>query len=189
MNVLDIVDRSNFPLTHPLYDQPVAKDFLYKSEIGAQIIVRAVCLKAKCYFLQLREEGEEQSSFRPRCKSTAKGVVRSARDGLTLDHYHDCIVNVKQHVVNQTHMRTHQQQVWVYRVRKVGLSSFDDKRFIYPCGIHTAPFGAECLKTETQRQGPCPFCRPLYGVAAAPQSSSSNENILHSVTTRRRRRR
>jgi len=95
-----------------------------KDETNAKDAYEFVGLRSKMYSLALSSDGLER-------KSTAKGIPKSfVKHSLPHQAYVDCM---QKEVVTQAHYKLLQSQGHVIRTRdvgKIGLSPYDDKRYI-----------------------------------------------------------
>ena len=126
-------DFSNYDKNHFLYDSTNAKKpGLFKDETGGIPIAQFVGLRSKMY--SLKYSNEEQKK--------AKGIVKSVvKKELKHSNYVDCILEQKKIMCQQNLIRSKKHNLHVVNVNKVGLSAFDDKRFVLNNGIDTLAFG------------------------------------------------
>ena len=80
----------------------------------------------------------------------AKGVKKSvAKTDLSHSDYQDVVsqrVNTKD--ISQRGFRTFKHEIYTIEMKKVGLSAFDDKRFVLDGGIQTLAWGHKDIKQE-----------------------------------------
>ena len=73
---------------------------------------------------------------------TAKGVIKNVvRKNIKHDHYKDVLFVGKQLSHNMKTIRSRNHQLGSYKINKVSLSCFDDKRHILPDGISSLAYG------------------------------------------------
>lgn len=152
--IADIMDFSNFPTDHPLYCKAnMAKLGFYKSETAHWAIMQFVALKSKCYMIETLNtiDGKRGS------KVAMKGVNRSFRNRVSMDTFLTALNFIYRHKVSQNTIRSRDHVVTVERLTKVAFTSFDDKMFIMPCGLHSYPYHSDLIRQDMER-GVCSFC-------------------------------
>lgn len=100
-----------------------------------------------------------------RCKGLAKQVVKSS---LRFEDYKSLARVSAQEVLDgaapthQRHtmftLRSRQHQLLLEGLTKRSLCSFDDKRYVLPCGIHTVAWGHAAVIRHAEETGGCPLC-------------------------------
>ena len=99
-------------------------------------MTRFVGLRPKLYsFEYLDKHG------RTRGKNTAKGVQKSVKQRLTFDDYEQCLREMCRKTVSVNSIRSDHHKLFTYNIQKVGLSGYDDKRYICDDGIKTLAHG------------------------------------------------
>ena len=89
--------------------------------------------------------------------SRAKGVHKHITANMTFKHYEKCLEEYHAHHANMTSLRGKNHVIKVIRERKCCYSSFDDKIYLCPNGIHfTFHFGIEAQKAAANNQ--CEQC-------------------------------
>ena len=79
-------------------------------------------------------------------KKVAKGVGRTAiKNQLTYEKYEQCLLSRKISRENFYSIKSVNHQLSTTRIRKIALSAFDSKRYIYQCGIHSSPYGSSLI--------------------------------------------
>jgi hypothetical protein len=72
----------------------------------------------------------------------AKGIVKSVvKKELRHKQYVDCILESKNNTRQMNVIRSHQHNVHILTINKLGLCTFDDKRYVLDSGIETLAFG------------------------------------------------
>ena len=64
--------------------------------------------------------------------------------------------------VVQTVLRSRLHTINTEQQTKRALSSYDDKRYVLSCGVHTLAFGNGMIEDGTLQQQGCPFCANAY---------------------------
>ena len=137
-----IMDYSNYPSSHPRYSESVKGiPGFFKDENCGNIMTETIGLRAKCYITKVVEE----TNYTHSTSVVYKGVGKTARDELTLDAYRSCITDFGQVKTFMHVIRSVNHTLYTQVLRKVALSSTDDKRYLLDCGKHTRPHGS--LKT------------------------------------------
>jgi len=149
----DVMDFSNYPKDHPLYDPSRAKELgLLKNEKPAKEIVSFVGLKSKSYAIRVAGGSEEVK---------AKGVPYRSKKHIPLTAMLDCLRRISSHDVTFRRIGSKNHEIRLTEMQRRAFSSFDDKRFLFCCQ-HSAPYGSKFI-AEFYREGEkCPFCRRIW---------------------------
>ena len=150
--ISDVMDFSNYPRDHPLYDDSKKMQLgFWKDEMGGRyVIVGFVGVRSKSYSF-LRMELTTDTRGRVAVKdlravttdNTCKGVVKVSRQQqLTFDSYLETIREKQRVRVNMNVIQVKDHRIYTATTNKQCFSSFDDKRFILPCGVHSVPHGS-----------------------------------------------
>ena len=125
-------DTSDYPTDHFLFSNANKKVLgKMKDETAGVAIEEFVGLRSKMY--SMTYYGQE--------KKTAKGIGRNAMRTVKHDNYKRCLFDCETtRAVNNT-IRIHDHELYSAKVRKVGLSPFDDKRFVLDNGFDTLAHG------------------------------------------------
>ena len=126
----------------------------FKPETNFQIIEEIVCLCSKMYALKLqvtdadrkREAEMEKAGIEfeklKTEKKAGKGVPKyKIKKQTTFEQYKQCLNTGKADMVEFTKIRSVNHTIMSEKVKKVGLSNFDNKRYILPNGIMTLAHG------------------------------------------------
>jgi len=131
-----MMDFSNYDKDDRLYSEArKAIPGYFKDENAGTRLLEVVALKSKCY--ALRTEGKSDLASTTKCK----GIVRRRCRDFTLQMYRDCLLNYVKMSTEFTAIRAKAKQPRTVALRKVALTSFDNKRLLRNCGIHSAPYG------------------------------------------------
>jgi len=109
-----------------------------------------VALRSKMYAVRVEKDEEDWTD-----ELKAKGVKRNAMTDMTYDKYVECLRHCTKTKHRFKQIRSHKHNLVTHDTEKVGLCSFDDKRYILPCGIHSVAYGH--YKTK-QSKPQCSFC-------------------------------
>jgi len=146
-----LLDTSNFPKDSPFFSEKHKKVPGYlKSELPGMIILRAVALRSKCYFVEYACEGELRS------KVTLKGVQKREHKSIKYESFLKCISFMRQCSMSQTTLQSKNHEIKLIEQQKVSYSSFDDKRY-QSCAIHSYPHSSNLI-LEHKKTGQCFFC-------------------------------
>jgi hypothetical protein len=140
-----VMDLSNLPTTHPLFDNSRARvpGFL-KNEVPDDTIMEAVALQSKTYGF---------STSKGLVESRAKGVAKSAKKKISLSQYKACLEEITKLEVTQRTLQAKNHINLMLESKRIAFSSFDDKRYLL-CPIHSVPYGSILIKEKS-----CYFCR------------------------------
>ena len=105
----------------------------FKDEAAGMPVVEFVGLRSKMYSY-VKEKGKNEK--------TAKGVRKYViKKNITHENYKDCLCNGKQMLHSVRTIRNEGHQLGSYKLNKISLSCFDDKRYILDGGIHGYAYG------------------------------------------------
>lgn len=164
-NLEQNMDFSNVHPTHPLFSEKNKTQlFKFKEEFGLRPISRFCALKAKCYSFEIpcsHLEGMNELGNCRVCKNKnssftnvnrLKGIQQNTARQIHFDRYVNCLKTVycQRDSVRQIGSKAH--AISTNYLKKISLSSFDDKRFLLNCGVHSSPFGGS-------KDPFCSFCK------------------------------
>ena len=133
----------------------------WKNEVPHGSIIEAVAIRSKVYALRIKKhsEGEEMNNTdekedleeMKRMKGVRKPIVK---ERIEFSDYLNTLYGKPLYVTfNKIASKIH--IVSTVECRKRAMTSFDDKRFILPCKIHSFPYES----TEIEKySGQCPTC-------------------------------
>ena len=98
-------------------------------------VYRTDGLRSKCYSILVHENGEYKQ------KSTAAGVKKAIKKSLHHELYKQTLVSETDIYINQELLRSYQHTVFSITQNKVGLTAYDDKRYLLPNGVSTRAYG------------------------------------------------
>lgn len=148
--LMPIMDTSNYPPEHPLYDNSRKNQpGLLKNESPANDIVECVAVRSKVY--AFRTEKDEVDS---RCKGIKKSVGRA----IPFEDFKRAVLSETPQVVSVTqHLIQSKDHVnRLLKVTKTAMTSFDDKRSLNRCGIHSYPYGSRLIDQSGEKE--CFYC-------------------------------
>ena len=92
-------------------------------------------------------------------KKTAKGITRNVTENVsTHQDYKDCLFEQKLKIASMNQIRSEAHQIYSIKLNKIGLSPYDDKRYIMSDGMYTLAHGHY---TITQ-QSDCKFLECMF---------------------------
>jgi hypothetical protein len=142
----DVMDFSNYPSDHPLYDNSRAKELGYlKNEIPTKTITSFVGLKSKTYAIKVDSQKEIIK---------AKGVPHHCKKTIPMDSLLNCLRYISCHDVSFKSLRSQDHVIHLIESNRLAFSSFDDKRYLL-CPQHSVPYGSIMIPDEA---GYCFFC-------------------------------
>ena len=120
-------DTSDYPADHFLHSN-VNKKVLgkFKDETNGKPIVKFCGLRSKLYAYQVQDGHDIKKA-----KGIAKPIIQKK---MYFELYEEALFNNTKHIKSMDLIRSHSHQLYIERVHKSCLTSFDDKRFILPCG-------------------------------------------------------
>lgn len=132
-----LYDTSEYPTDHPLFSV-LNKNVLgkMKDETHGIPIEEFVRLCPKMYSLLYFEEGREVE------KKTAKGITKHVtKRHVRHAHYRDFLFLKRRTINNMEQLRSIRHQLYTVNINKIGLSPYDDKRYILEDGLTTLAYG------------------------------------------------
>jgi hypothetical protein len=155
---VSLYDTSNFDPNHP---DPLIRSLFsktnqkvlgkFKCETGSQAPLEFVGLRSKMYSLLVDEEEEEKRIVAAdggdgyggdkNNKMTAKGIKKHTKKRM---RHSDFVKTLTTRIETRVQFRTfasNNQQLETVQIDKVGLSAYDDKRYIHDDGITSYAYG------------------------------------------------
>ena len=146
---LDLFDTSEYSQDHFLFSLDNKKVIgKFKDETHGIPIREFVGLRPKMYSLLYHENGKEVE------KKTAKGIKKHVtKRNIRHAHYKDCLFDRKRTLASMKQIRSFKHQLYTININKIGLSPYDDKRYILEDGVTTIAYGhKEITLTEDDQQ-------------------------------------
>ena len=107
-----------------------------KDELGSTCMTKFIGLRPKLYTFEYVDKYGQTHG-----KSTAKGVQKSMKKLLTVKRYERCLRNMCTESIVMNSIRSDHHKIYTYNINKIGLSAYDDKRYILNNGISTLAHG------------------------------------------------
>ena len=92
----------------------------FKDETAGEVIEEFVGLRSKCYSIKLANTS----------KATAARVKKAVSKNLTHEIYKDTLEKQKDFFICQKPLRSYDYNIFTVQQQKVGLTSYDDKRYL-----------------------------------------------------------
>jgi hypothetical protein len=149
-----IFDFSNYPPTSPKFSTLNSSRLgFWKDELQGGKMREFVGLRSKTYAFLL-DEGRGKTELRSKCKGVTKGYKKT----IDFQQFKSCVETFSKTVLKQYHIRSTNHVVKTLKVQKTCFSSFDDKRYLMPCGVHSVAYGSRFIKTVEQTKT-CVLCK------------------------------
>lgn len=149
----DNMDFSNLDKNHVLYSNAnKALLFKFKEEFALQPIARLCALKSKCYSFEIacthtcgiNHRGVclqcGNKKYSPFNVNKLKGIQKRTAREIHFKKYLKCIEESYARRDKVFQITSKAQTISTNLVNKISLSSFDDKRYIFNCGVHSEPY-------------------------------------------------
>ena len=134
---IDLFDTSEYGQNHPLYSLANKKVLgKMKDETHGVPIQEFIGLRPKMYSILYTENDKLVE------KKTAKGIKKSVtKRKLRHANYKDCLFEKRQTMANMNQIRSERHEIYSIKLNKIGLSPYDDKRYILNDGMSTLAYG------------------------------------------------
>ncbi|XP_028417042.1 uncharacterized protein LOC114541307 [Dendronephthya gigantea] len=134
---IDLFDTSEYARDHPLHSLTNKKVLgKMKDETHGIPIQEFVGLRPKMYSI-LYTENDKQVE-----KKTAKGIKKSVtKRKLRHINYKECLFDKKRTMASMNQIRSERHEIYSIKLNKIGLSPYDDKRYIIKDGVNTLAYG------------------------------------------------
>ena len=155
----DKYDFSDYPFTHPLFDNQNKKKIgFFKDELNSLPLEAFAALRSKCY--ALKYTGKVKNNIvkhtDPVEKATAAGTKKSVKDNhLRFDHYVKTLTTLQNHYTIQNNIIAKKHTLYSVNQTKISLSAQDTKRYILSDGINTLAHGHYRIANGTCEDFPC----------------------------------
>ena len=143
-----MIDFSNYsPTSAQFSNKHESKLGYWKDELKGAKMTEFTGLRSKTYAFKV-----ENKDFQSKCK----GVSKAYRKTIQYDSFKKCLQAITEHSIKQVNIRSKSHIVQTLELEKLCFSSFDDKRYLFDCGVHSVPYGS-CLISKNN-PGVCYFC-------------------------------
>lgn len=136
--IKEMLDFSKYDPKHKRFNV-INKNKLgfFKDEMKGVPIAEVCSIRSKVYSLRIRNGKEDITENR------CKGVKKATSKKITFQHYKRCLQTIARHDVTQYNIMSRSHVVHTTKAQKLAFSSFDDKRYLFTCGIHSVPYGSK----------------------------------------------
>ena len=117
----------------------------FKSETGDEKITKFLGIRSKTYAFKTAKSSSKK----------CKGIARRFNKNIPFSAYEKCVSEIAECSASQISLRSFNHEVKMLKSTKLAFSSYDDKRYILPCGIHTLPYGSREINENLKE---CSFC-------------------------------
>jgi hypothetical protein len=147
-----ILDFSNYPTEHPLYNGSRRNEPGYWKDEGPGYdeVIGFAGSQAKAYSVRFRSASCGLNTPTTRDVVKCKGVRRGA--SIKFEDHERCVLSMSQHRVAQHSILSKDHIIRTVSFEKRAFSCFDDKRYIMPCGIHTLAYGSVLIPNNEASQ-------------------------------------
>ena len=123
----------------------------FSDEKPLEIIKEVIALKPKMYSIITKKLiCLENHDCTPECLNgqcaTAKGITKVAQRSHKHQHYKDVLHGKTTMMATNKTIRTFDHNLYTVKINKRGLSAYDDKKYILPCGVKTLSYGHYLLE-------------------------------------------
>ena len=142
----DLFDTSEYPPDHFLYSMQNKKVLgKMKDETHSLPIFEFIGLRPKMYSLLFNNQKNQIVE-----KKTEKGIAKNVTEReIRHGHYKDCLFNRKQQMASMQQIRSYNHNIFSIKLNKIGLSPFDNKRYILGNGCDTLAHGHYTITDNT----------------------------------------
>ncbi len=150
-----IMDFSNYPSEHELYSEKHkgVLGFLKDEMKGKTRIDAVACVRSKTYSMKHSKFDGTPTEH----KNVCKGVPKLARSKIGFEEYERAVLDKFVKSGDFTALRSKNHCNRLIQVRKNFFSSFDDKRYMLECQLHSKPYGSQYIE---QHGSKCVVCFP-----------------------------
>lgn len=154
-----VMDYSNYPISHPKYNTLYKNKCGYlKDECKSKKVKEFVGVRSKCYSYVIIDGQVVITS------SKCKGIPCVSKH-ISHSEFKEALCQIKPVYANFQNLRyiffclklilirSYNHQINMISIGKLAFSSFDDKRFIFKCGVHSVPYGSYHADKDV-----CPKC-------------------------------
>jgi hypothetical protein len=152
-----ILDFSNYSPDSNFYNEKNKNELgFWKDELQGDNMTEFCGLRSKTYAFLINEKNKKQVLH-----SKCKGVTKSYRKKIKFSAYKKCIQSFHKVSITQFQIRAKKHKVFTAKINKLAFSSFDDKRYLMKCGVHSLGYGSCLIKHMNEKCGFCEQYNPL----------------------------
>jgi hypothetical protein len=159
--IAHIMDFSNYPETDARFSKKRQNVLgFYKDELAGEKMEAFCGLRSKTYVYKLRKEKRKGKRKGKKnvitLHSKCKGITKSYRKKITFQNYKACVQSFSKFEIDQFTIRSKNHKLQTLKINKLCFSSFDDKRYLMQCGVHSVPYGSVLIE---QSKNMCILCK------------------------------
>jgi hypothetical protein len=157
-----IMDFSNYPKTDKRFTLERQNVLgYYKDELAGEKMEAFCGLRSKTYVFTVKKNSRKKKHGEKRqnvstLHSKCKGVTKSYRKKITFQNYKSCVQSFSKFNIDQFTIRSKNHKLQTLKTNKLCFSSFDDKRYLMQCGVHSVPYGSVLIE---QSKDMCVLCK------------------------------
>lgn len=141
-------DRSAYPEHHFLHSDSRKRELGLMKDVHANgVITEIVALRSKMYAVSVESSNQQKKTVELKAKGVKKSLLSKE---LRFESYSKCLRDSATTIHHYHQIRSYKHHLVTKQSTKVGLSSYDDKRYLLPCGIHSYAYGHYRTKTVQQ---------------------------------------
>lgn len=151
--IATFMDFSNYPPEHKLFSiENKNKLGYWKDELQGDTMTDFCGLRSKTYSFLLNNKEKNEKIFKSKCK----GITKNYRKKISFNNFKNCVLTYDSISITQYQIRAKTHRIYTAAISKLCFSSFDDKRYLLNCGVHSLPYGSKLIKKS---QDVCPLCK------------------------------
>jgi len=155
--IKDIIDFSNYPTESKYFNEDNKNELgFWKDELQGKVMTEFCGLRSKTYAFLIKDK-EKEHVLHSKCK----GITKSYRKKIEFSAYKKCVQSFAKVSITQFQIRSKSHKVITAKINKAAFSSFDDKRFLMNCGVHSLGYGSCLIKNDTEKCCLCMLYNPL----------------------------
>ncbi len=132
-----LMDYSNYDKNHPKFDNcRKGKLGYFKDETKGLKILEFTGIRSKTYSMKIAHGKVIKRS---------KGISKAYQSKIAYKDFKKCLKHIVQHNVVQYNIRSKNHHLQTLKVSKLAFSSFDDKRMLLNCAVHSYPYFSKFL--------------------------------------------
>ena len=145
---LDAYNTSDYPSSHPAFSTRNKKVLgKMKDEYSGRPIAEFVGLRPKMYSI-LEADGQE--------KKKAKGISKRTTSRMMHSSYREALFGETSSTASMQRITSKNQRVYTVCLEKIGLSPYDDKRYVLEDKVGTLAYGHHRIANVRVRPGALP---------------------------------
>ena len=149
--IKEIIDFSNYPPDHKYYDEKNKNKLgFWKDELQGKKMTEFCGLRSKTYAFRIKKSKNHHE-----LQSKCKGITKAYKKKIRFEDYKKCVQSFAKVSITQYQIRSKSHKIFTAKIQKAAFSSFDDKRYLMSCGLHSVGYGSCLINNDSQT---CFFC-------------------------------